>query len=144
MAGIEVAEIAVAGALLLLVLLTTLVFVRRRLISDGAPMFLCAVRPTREDPWRLRLARYDTDALLFFTLSGVSLVPSHVMPRAGVEVLGVHTPSRGEFPSLIDDPLVMRCAQGEVAFDLALPRDDCTAVRSWQEARPPGRPPRAA
>lgn len=140
----EVAELAIAGALLLLVVLTTLVFVRRRLISDGAPMFLCAVRPTRADPWRLRLARYDTDALLLYPLSGVSLAPSHVMPRAGVEVLGVDPPCRGESPSLIDDPLVMRCAHGKLAFELALPRDDCTAVRSWQEARPPGRPPWAA
>lgn len=140
---VGISELAVALALVTVVVSLTAIFLRRRLIAAGAPMFLLAYRCGDGASWRYGVARFDTAALLVYPLAGFSLRPSLVVDRSGMELMG-SVPAAGAVPGLLEDPLVLSLRLPDGPCQLAMGRDHVTAVRSWHEARPPRRLPRQA
>jgi hypothetical protein len=129
----------VVGTLVLVVALVLLVtYARRRYISRGLPLTLCGLRLEAGKRWRLGLIRFGDNALEWYALGGVSLRARHRWPR---QSLLLETPgplASGESIPVIPGAQRVPCTSGRQRFDLALAHDDYTAVRSWQEASPPG------
>src|SRR5689334_21970558 len=86
MSPVVSAEI-VAGALILLALFAlTYIFVRRRLLSSGGPLMLCALQPHGRSPYRLGLLRFSGGLLEWFTLIGPSPRPARTWERPRLEL----------------------------------------------------------
>lgn len=129
----------VIGALLcvaLLVLATT--YLRRRRIAAGQPLTLCGYRASSTDRWHVGLMRLADNALEWYTLGGVSLRPKRRWQR---QTLVLETPRLlppEEGLTLLPGAFAVECTDRLERFELALQGPDYTAVRSWQEAAPPG------
>ncbi len=129
----------VVGTLLLVVALVLLVtYARRRYIARGLPLTVCAMRAESARRWRLGLVRFGEDALEFYALGGVSLRPKRRWARQSLRLETPRPLPPGESIPVIPGALSVPCTCGGVGFELALPRADYTALRSWQEAAPPG------
>ena len=128
---------AVAGALILLALLTlTYIFVRRRLLSSGAPLMLCALQPHGRSKYRLGLLRFSGSTLEWFTLIGPSPRAARTWERPRLE-LGAPR-SSSEVIAGLPEAVTMECRYCSDTFALALAPAGYTAVRSWLESSPPG------
>lgn len=131
----------VAGALLALLLVAYLVaiFVRRRFIGGGQPMFLSAVRRRHQQAWRMAYGRFTDDGVLLFLMGGLSVRPFVVLPRDdnGVEL---SAPERRPMLNLLHDPVFVTLPVDGERVEVALARDSYTALRSWWESAPPRRP----
>ena len=127
----------VAGVLVLLVVLVLLyIFVRRRLLSSGAPLMLCALQPHGRSQYRLGLLRYSGGTLEWFTLVGPSPRPARVWERPRLELGPPRTP---QTPIAgLPEAVTVACRYGADRFDLALAPAAYTALRSWLESSPPG------
>lgn len=130
-------EIVIGALALLTVIVVGFVYLRRRLIAGGQQLTLCAVRCPGTSGWRVGLARLGDNALEWFSLGGVSLRPRHRWQR---QTLLLGTPHRLEahVVQLLPGAYAVDCTSGDEVFELALQVPDYTAVRSWQEAAPPG------
>ena len=96
----------------------------------------CA-RPA-SDRWRLGLIRFGDNALEWFTLGGVSVRPRHRWLRQRLLLEApVHLAGSDAIP-VLPDAYRVPCTDGDDDFELALQGPDYTALRSWQEAAPPG------
>ncbi len=131
-------EIVVSTLLILCVLVVVVIYARRRYISRGTPLTLCGLRAGSDSRWRLGLIRFGEHALEWHTLGGVSLRPRHRWPRQSL-LLETPVPLLGaEAIAVLPGAQGVRCTSGADSFELALPDADSTALRSWQEASPPG------
>jgi len=122
--------VAVVGGYLLAIVL------RRRAISRGKLLAMCAYCRDGSDVWRNGYIRFGEGEVEWYPMGGVSVRPRHAWSRRSLD-LG--TPS-GATPGpglLVDDPVVVPCVDGEGAFHLALARSAYTALRSFVEAAPP-------
>lgn len=132
----------VIGTLLVVVLVVLVVlatrFVRRRYIAGGVPLTLCGQRDAPNLQWRLGLVRFGDDALEWYTLGGVSVRPKHRWQRQTLVLDAAEPLEAGDRISLLPQANRVRCTDGEASFELALQRPAYTALRSWQEAAPPG------
>jgi hypothetical protein len=127
----------VAGVLVVLALSALLyIFVRRRLLSSGAPLMLCALQPHGRSQYRLGLLRFAGGTLEWFTLVGPSPRPAHTWERPRLE-LGPPRKPRGPIAGL-PDPVTVACRHGADEFEMALAPAAYTAMRSWLESSPPG------
>jgi len=126
-----------AGVLVLVLLLTLLyIFVRRRLLSSGAPLMLCALQPHGRSQYRLGLLRYCGSTLEWFTLVGPSPRPARTWERPRLELGPPRTPA-GPIAGL-PEAVTVACRHGTDQFDIALAPAAYTAMRSWLESSPPG------
>lgn len=133
-------EILVGGCLLVVVLVLSTVFIRRRLIARGKPLTVCALRESGDDPWRLGLVRYGASGLEWFKLAGISLRPARRWERSLLQFDAVRSLEPGERPEvLIRGAMKVDCSYREARFEIALAVAPYTALRSWLEASPPGR-----
>jgi hypothetical protein len=130
------AEIVAGVLVLLVVLVLTYIFVRRRLLSSGAPLMLCAFRPHGGPSYRLGLLRFAGSTLEWFTLVGPSPRAAHTWDRPRVE-LGPPRPPSAPIAGL-PDAVTVECRHDEDVFEIALAPAAYTAVRSWLESSPPG------
>lgn len=131
-------EIVVGTLLVVVTLVLVVTYARRRYISRGLPLTVCALRTEAGKRWRLGLIRFGDNALEWYTLGGVSLRARHRWPR---QTLFVETPeplAAGESIPVIPGAQRVPCSSRREHFELGLPHDDYTALRSWQEAAPPG------
>src|SRR5688572_17252179 len=136
MSPIVSAEI-IAGALVLLALLTlAFIYIRRRRLSSGAPLMLCALRGYGQTQFRLGLLRFRGSTLEWFTLIGPSLRPARSWERPRLEL---------EAPMTLKQPVAglpeaveVDCHYGTDTFAMALAPTAYTAMRSWLESAPPG------
>jgi hypothetical protein len=121
-------EMLVGGALFIVAAVLGSVFTRRRLIAQGEPLMICALREPGDRRWRFGLARYGTTGLEWFTLLGLSLRPARQWDRGLLNIRA-------------NRPLAMRveCRYRRTPFEIALARAPYAALRSWLEASPPGR-----
>ncbi len=129
------AEIVV-GVLVLVVLGALVgIIVRRRTLAARGPLMLCGLR--RGTPrFRLGLLLLGPDRLLWHSLFGVTLRPTHVWDR---NRLDVETPEiLTELIAGLPEGIQMRCHHEGDSFDLALSPAAYTATRSWLESSPPG------
>lgn len=139
MPSVLVSTEIVIGTLLvvaLAVLATT--YLRRRYIAKGLPLTLCGVRHRETDRWRLGLIRFGDNALEWYSLGGVSVRPKHRWLRQRL-LLDVPEPlTGGDAIAVLPDASRVPCSDGDSDFELALQGPAYTALRSWQEAAPPG------
>ena len=127
----------VAGALILLALLAlAYIFVRRRLLSSGAPLMLCAIQPHGRSQYRLGLLRFSGTTLEWFTLIGPSPRSARTWDRTRLE-LGPPTQPETAIAGL-PEAVTVDCHYGTDTFSLALAPSAYTAMRSWLESSPPG------
>lgn len=131
-------EIVVGTLLAIVFVVLAVTYLRRRYISRGLPLTLCGLRGAGAPRWRVGLLRFGDNALEWYALGGVSLRPRHRWQRQAL-LLEVPVPlSPDEQLSLLPDASRVPCLAGGTPFDLALQRTAYTALRSWQEAAPPG------
>jgi hypothetical protein len=136
MSPVVSAEVVV-GALILFALLTlTYIFIRRRLLSSGAPLMLCGLQPHGRSKHRLGLLRFTGSTLEWFTLIGPSPRSARTWERPRLE-LGSPQSSQ-EVIAGLPEAVTVECRYGAESFSLALAPAAYTAVRSWLESSPPG------
>jgi hypothetical protein len=131
-------EIVVGTLLLLVALVVFVTYARRRYLSHDTPLTLCGLRGEDDGRWRLGLLKLGEHALEWHTLGGVSLRPRHRWPRQSL-LLETPVPLLGaEAIAVLPGAQGVMFTSGPKAFELALLDGDYTALRSWQEASPPG------
>ena len=131
-------EIVIGTLLVVAVVVLATTYLRRRYIAKGLPLTLCGLRPSGSDRWRLGLIRFGDNALEWYTLGGVSVRPRHRWLRQRL-LLDAPVPLRGSASlPLLPDASRVPCSDGDSEFELALQATAYTALRSWQEAAPPG------
>jgi hypothetical protein len=131
-------EIVIGTLLVIALVVLAATYLRRRYIAGGQPLTLCGHRTSGSDHWHLGLMRLGDNALEWYALGGVSLRPKHRWQR---QTLLLDAPRRlldDEALTLLPDAYAVECVDRLESFELALQGPDYTAVRSWQEAAPPG------
>jgi hypothetical protein len=131
-------EIVVGTLLVVAVLVLATTYLRRRYIAKGLPLTLCGLRLPSAPRWRLGLIRFGDNALEWYALGGVSLRPKHRWQRQSLLLDAPRALAVEEAIPLLPDASRVPCTHHGRAFDLALQGPDYTALRSWQEAAPPG------
>ena len=128
---------------LILVLLISLaiaalayIWLRRRWISDGQPLMLCALRAGSQESWRLGLARIGDERLDWFSIVGPSPRPEQSWARHDLD-LGAPRPLAEPIPELPNAVAVTGRSPSH-QLELALVPAAYTAVRAWLESAPPG------
>jgi hypothetical protein len=113
--------------------------VRRVLLGRGGGTIECGLR--REDEsWRLGLAAYRPDELLWFRALGFRLRPDEAFDRHALTVVARRRAGPAEAVSLGPGTVVVECYAGNGAPDieLAMSVDAVTGLLAWLEATPPG------
>ncbi|EWT02292.1 hypothetical protein N865_06790 [Intrasporangium oryzae NRRL B-24470] len=131
-------EIVIGTLLVIAVVVLAATFLRRRYIAHGLPLTLCGLRPTETDRWHLGLIRFGEHALEWYTLGGVSLRPKHRWQRQSLLLTAPRRLPRAEAIAVLPDAYRVVCTDRAKTFELALQGPAYTALRSWQEAAPPG------
>jgi hypothetical protein len=123
--------VAVVGGYLLAVTL------RRRAISRGKLLAMCAYAREGSHSWRTGFVRFGEGGVEWYSMGGVSVRPKHAWSRRNLD-LGSPVPvGSNEGLDLIDDAVAVPCRDGEARFRLALSRSAYTALRSFVESAPP-------
>ena len=131
-------EIAIGTLLVIALVVLATTWFRRRYIAKGLRLTLCGTRPTSGDRWRIGLIRFGDNALEWYSLGGVSLRPKHRWPRQALRLEApVLLVGRDALP-VLPDAYRVAASVGSTTFELALQGSAYTALRSWQEAAPPG------
>jgi hypothetical protein len=136
MSPVVLFEIIVGTLALLAVLALAYIFVRRRLLSSGAPLMLCALLLPGRSSYRLGLLRFSGSTLEWFTLIGPSPRPVRIWDRPRLE-LGPPEAAE-EAISGLPDAVTVACRYDGEAFRIGLAGPAYTAMRSWLESSPPG------
>ncbi|GAA4719258.1 DUF2550 domain-containing protein [Pedococcus ginsenosidimutans] len=136
MAPVMFVEIIVGALALLAVLALAYIFVRRRLLSSGAPLMLCALRAQDRSSYRLGLLRFSGGTLEWYTLIGPSPRPVRTWERPRLE-LGPPQTSQEAIAGL-PEAVTVACRYDGDEFRIALAPAAYTAMRSWLESSPPG------
>ena len=143
--ALAIAEILLAGAVLVVVVAILLVYLRRRVISHGSDVVLCGFRPGRSGRWRPSLLRMSATTLEVFPLFGWSVRPSFWWTRRSVDLGEITTLEEGALPVTLDAPgrarrvaaTALTGAGAAMSFELALGPLPYTALRYWVESAPP-------
>lgn len=136
MTPIATIELVLVVALALLVSVTVFVWIRRRYISGGKPVMLCAIS-TGDRRWRLGLARIAGDRLDWFSVVGPSLRPAHAWVRHDLDLGAPHRLVEA-VPGLPSDAVCVTGRSRTTNYELALSPAAYTALRAWLESSPPG------
>lgn len=138
MSTLQVAELVLGLALLVVVVLFVGLVLRRRAIADGCPLALAAVsRDGRR--WRLGLLRLGPQTLSWYPVVSTRRRPGLEWDRAHLEL---STPAEEQItiPGLVG---ALRVDVGDRTTQeptpLAVERGIYMAMRSWLESSPPGR-----
>lgn len=133
-------EWLVGGCLLIVLVVLTAVFIRRRVIARGKPLTVCALREPGDLRWRFGLVRYGTTGVEWYTLDGFSVRPARLWERALLDIGASQSLETGERPGiLIPEAMRVDCCCRDARFEIAIAQAPYTALRSWVEASPPGR-----
>lgn len=136
MSPVVLFEIIVGTLAVLAVLALAYIFVRRRLLSSGAPLMLCALRLPGRSSYRLGLLRFSGSTLEWFTLIGPSPRPLRSWDRPGLELGPPEVPT--EAISGLPEAVTVQCHYEGEEFRIALASAAYPAMRSWLESSPPG------
>ncbi|MDN5768755.1 MAG: DUF2550 domain-containing protein [Humibacillus sp.] len=131
-------EIVVGTLLLLVVFVLATTFLRRRVIARGLPLTLCGLRESGRRRWRLGHIRFGDNALEWYSLGGVSLRPRHRWDRQSLMLNVPQKLAADDRIAVLPDASGVSASAGNDTFELALQGPAYTALRSWQEAAPPG------
>lgn len=130
------AELVLAVVIGVLLLSLLYVWLRRRWISGGKPLMLCAVS-TGHRRWRLGLARIAGDNLDWFSVVGPSLRAEHSWMRHELD-LGAPSLLSDPVPGLPVDAVSVSGISANSDYQLAMSPAAYTALRAWLESSPPG------
>jgi len=136
MTTIVAIELVLVVALALLVAAIVFVWLRRRYISGGKPLMLCAIS-TGDRRWRLGLARIAGDRLDWFSVVGPSLRPERAWVRHDLD-LGAPRRLGEAVPGLPSDAVCVTGHSRSDDYELALSPAAYTSLRAWLESSPPG------
>lgn len=130
-------EIIIGALLLVVIFILAGTYLRRRYIADGKPMPLCAYRPDGGARWRMGLLKFGDTSLEWYSLGGFSLRPNQAWSRSA---LLIEAPRRisSDGGGLFPDGVQVEIRSETGTFELTVPQSAYTALRSWQEASPPG------
>ncbi|MEO7130142.1 MAG: DUF2550 domain-containing protein [Dermatophilaceae bacterium] len=131
-------EVVVGTVLTIVAVVLAVTYLRRRYISRGLILTLCGYRSTEADRWRLGLLRFGNSALEWYTLGGVSPRPRHVWQRQALLLESPLPLPPDQTLNLLPEASRVLCTEAGKDFELALQRSAYMALRSWQEAAPPG------
>ncbi len=139
--GLEFAVVWVlVAALLVIVLAAAGIAVRRILLGRGGGTIECGLRRGQDQGWRLGLAAYRPDELLWYRALGTRLRPDEVFDRHVLTVVSRRRAGPAESVSLGPGTVVVECygGQGVADIELAMSVDAVTGLLAWLEAAPPG------
>lgn len=131
-------EIAIGTLLVVVLVVLAITWFRRRYIAKGLQLTLCGTRPTGDERWRVGLIRFGDNALEWYSLGGVSLRPRHRWPRQALRLEAPVLLIGPDSIPVLPDAYRVEASVGSQEFELALQGSAYTALRSWQEAAPPG------
>ena len=120
-------------------------YVRRRLLSQTAAMFDCALRTGGRRPsWITGMARYRGESFEWFKVFSPSVKPAEVIVRRRARVIERRGTDSRESVLLagLDTIVVVEVADPGRALrrlEFALSGGSVTGLLSWLEASPPGR-----
>jgi Protein of unknown function (DUF2550) len=129
--------------LIALVLFAAGIAVRRFLVERGGGTVECGLRKAGRS-WRLGVASYQREELLWFRAFGVSMRPEETFPRRDLTVVSRRLPTQQEAASLGPGMVVIECRLAgpggapASTVELALAEAALTGLLSWLEASPPG------
>ena len=130
-----VGAVVLLGALLLFGLVA-----RRRWLSHGEATFDMSLRLPADDGargWTLGVARYRGDCLEWFRVFSLAPRPKRSFDRRQFEVLASREPDQAEAYALFAGHLVVQGRESRRPVEVALDREDLTALLAWLEAAPP-------
>lgn len=137
MTPIATVELVLAVAVALMVAFIVYIWLRRRYISSGKPLMLCAISTAEHSRWRLGLARISGDRLDWFSVVGPSPRPGHSWVRHDLD-LGAPQRLSETVPGLPPDAVCVTGRSRSLDYELALSPAAYTALRAWLESSPPG------
>lgn len=137
MTPIATVELVLAVALALIVAFILYIWLRRRYISGGKPLMLCAISTGVTNRWRLGLARISGDRLDWFSVVGPSPRPAYSWLRHDLD-LGAPQRLAETVPGLPPDAVCVTGRSGSSDQELAMSPAAYTALRAWLESSPPG------
>lgn len=132
--AVQILELILICAPLLVIAAVAFVWFRRRYIAEGRPLLFCAFRSEAEPRWRLGLVRIRDDRLQWFSVAGPRLGPERSWIRHELD-LGMPRRIDDEIPGL---PEAVAVPTGSAGAELALHPASYTAIRAWNESSPPG------
>ena len=129
-----------AGLLILFVAVAVVLAARRYWLERGGGTVECGLRPPGRGPWRLGVASYQRDELLWHGALGVALRPEHAFRRRSLEVTSRRQPEPSECTVLAPDAIIIEVKAGpaEDPVELAMTDQALTGFLAWLEAAPPG------
>ena len=131
-------EIVIGTLLVVVLVVLAATWSRRRYIARGLQLTICGTRSSGVDRWRIGLIRFADNALEWYSLGGVSLRPKHRWPRQALRLEAPTLLVGRDAIALLPDAYRVQAGVGSRTFELALQGSAYTALRSWQEAAPPG------
>jgi hypothetical protein len=147
-----------AAFLIILVFSAAGIAARRFLLERGGGTVECGLRRAGRS-WRLGVASYQREELLWFRVFGISMRPEETFPRRDLIVVSRRLPTQPEAASLGPGMVVVECrltqsagpgeaeSAGEArgageapgsTVELALTEAALTGLLAWLEAAPPG------
>jgi hypothetical protein len=128
--------------LALIVLAAAVLATRRYLLERGGGTIECGLRmPAGRGSWRLGVASYQQDELLWYDALGVRLRPEAIFLRRSLTVTSRRAPGPAEEATLGPDRVVVLASTDTEDVELAVPSDALTGLLAWLESAPPGPPP---
>lgn len=130
-----------AGLLILFVAVAVVLAARRYWLERGGGTVECGLRrPPGRGTWRLGVASYQRDELLWHGALGVALRPEHAFRRRSLEVTARRKPETSECTVLSPDWIIIEVKVGpaEDLVELAMTDQALTGFLAWLEAAPPG------
>ncbi len=119
-------------------------YVRRRLLSQTAAVFDCAMRTgSRRPSWVTGMARYRGERFEWFKVFSPSIKPAEVIVRRAARVVDRRRPDINEAVLLGGLDTIVVVEVGESGreprlVEIALSGGSVTGLLSWLESSPPG------
>ena len=126
------------GFIALLVAAAAFIAARRFLLERGGGTVECGLRRGGSGPWRLGVASYQLDELLWYNAFGISQRPEETFGRRELTVVSRRGPDTGEVAALGPGRVIVECrlAGGDLV-ELGLSESALTGLLAWLEAAPP-------
>lgn len=131
-------EIVVGVLVALVVLALAATFLRRRFIAHGLPLTVCGLRSSTGGQWRVGHLRFADQVLEFYPIGALSVRPRHRWCRHSLMLEVPKRLAASDAIGALPDAWRVPASQDGVSFELGLQGPAYTALRSWQEASPPG------
>jgi Protein of unknown function (DUF2550) len=131
----------VAVAVVALVVVLGLLFIRRTVIARGGGTIELSLRLSARVPgrgWSPGIGRFSNDELRWYRIFSFAFRARRRLSRRALAVDARRSPEGPERLVLPADWVVIRCMTREGAIEIAMAESTLTGFLSWVEAAPPG------